>query len=66
MSVPWGFFLFAVTIIGGMFAMMTVEVLLASLIGRFCGTTTRAETAEQRAREVELDAWIDETLRSGR
>jgi len=39
--------------------------LLIAILGRFCSTNTRVESAEQRAREVELDAWIDETLRSG-
>lgn len=67
MSAAWGFAFVVGIFFATMFAILAVEVLLASLIGRGIALADDrdADTVALRAREVELNAWLEETLRSG-
>ena len=58
MSAPWGFAL----LVGVFFGVMAVMVAGAMVYAWWFGDVDPGLTP----REVELDAWIEETLRSGR
>ena len=60
MSAPWGFAL----LVGVFFAAMFGSMFVAWLIGRAVGLADRR--VDPTPREVEIDAWIDDVLRSGR